>query len=178
VYNIEVDHRYRAGEQGLLVHNNSVPMATTAMTISPQATGGVTLSYTEDRPGYKRVVEPISAFDTLLKRLYEIQARRMSKLFIGANLDDKSNDGLAVGLADDKWAVLYGDAQATYLFYSLGDSNAEGDVELRFEQWEVLPRKYFIPVDKAIEVIRTWFMTGELSNDIQWERQSLLPEGS
>jgi hypothetical protein len=147
------------------------------MVASPQAAGGVSLSYTAHRPGYKRVVEHISMFDMLVKRLHEIQASRVSDLFIGVNLDDKSNNGLAVGLADDSWAVLYGDAQATYLFYSLGDADAEGDVELCFEQWEVLPRKYFIPIDKAVEVIRTWFTTGELSKDIQWERQSLLPEG-
>jgi hypothetical protein len=96
-------------------------------------------------------------------------------MFVGVNVNDRSNNGLAIGLADDKWAVLFGDAEAKELFYSLGDSNAEGDVELCFEQWEVLPRKYFIPVDKAVEVIRTWFTTGELSKDIEWERRSLLP---
>lgn len=144
------------------------------MVTSPQAAGGVKLSYTQDRPEGKRLIEQISTFEALVKRLQEIQASRVSDLFIGVNLDDKSNNGLAVGLADEKWAVLYGDAEATYLFYSLGDANAEGDVELCFEQWEVLPRKYFIPVDKAIEVIREWFMTGELSKDIEWERRSLL----
>lgn len=145
------------------------------MTISPQDAGGVTLSYTEDRPGYKRIVEQVGTFDALVKCLREIQAGRTSNLFIGVNVDDKSNNGLAIGLADDSWAVLYGDAQATYLCYSLGDANAEGDIYLRFEQWEVLPRKYFIPIDRAIEVIRAWFTKGELSTDIEWERQSLLP---
>lgn len=144
------------------------------MAISPQATGGVTLSYTEDKPGHKRVVEHIRTFDTLVQRLREIQSSRASDLFLGVNVDDKSNNGLAIGLADDGWAVLFGDAQATYLFYSLGDANAEGDVELCFEQWEVLPRKYFIPIEKAIEVIRTWFTRGELSKDIEWEHRSLL----
>jgi len=148
------------------------------MVTSPQAAGGVTLSYTEDRPGYKRVVEPIRTFDTLLKRLQEIQAGRVSELFIGVNVDDPSNNGLAIGLADNKWAVLFGDAQATYLCYSLGDPNAEGDVELHFEQWEVLPAKYFIPVDQALEGIRTWFTTGTLSKAIQWEHRSLLPRDS
>ena len=145
------------------------------MATSPQATGGVTFSFTEDRPGHKRVVEQIGDFDQLLKRLHDVQASRESDLFIGVNLEDKADNGLAVGLADETWAVLFGDAGATELFYSLGDADAEGDVELRFEQWEVLPRKYFIPIDKATEVIRTWFTTGELSKDIQWERMSLLP---
>ena len=148
------------------------------MATSPQASGGVTLSYTEDKPGYKRVVEHVSSFDQLLKRLHDIQASRVSDLFIGVTLNDNSNNGLAVGLAGDKWAVLCGDAQATELNYSLGDTNAEGDVELRFEQWDVLPKKFFISVDKAIEVIRRWFVTGELSKDIEWERRSLLPDGS
>jgi hypothetical protein len=142
------------------------------------ATDGVTLSYTEDRPGYKRIVEPISTVDTLIKRLREIQLSKLSDLFIGVNVTDKSNNGLAIGLADDQWAILYGDAQVTQLFYSLGDSKAEGELELRFEQWEVLPKKYFIPANKAVEVIRTWFTTGELSKDIEWEYRSLLPEGS
>jgi hypothetical protein len=145
------------------------------MVVSPQATGGVTLSYTEDRPGSKRVTEQVSAFDQLVKRLYEIQASRVGALFIGVNLEDRSDNELAIGLADEVWAVLYSDPQHTHLTYSVGDSNAEGDVELCFEQWEVLPRKYFIPVDKAVEVIRTWFTTGELSKDIEWERRSLLP---
>jgi hypothetical protein len=148
------------------------------MAISPLALGGVTLSYTADRPGYKRIVEQIKKFDTLMKRLHEIQASRVSNLFIGVNLDDESKNGLSVGLADHRWALLYGDAQATFLFYSLGDADAEGNVELRFEQWEVLPRKYFIPVDKATEAIRTWFTTGDLSKDIQWERMSLLPDSN
>lgn len=148
------------------------------MAISPQATGGVTLSYTEDKPGHKRVVERISTFNQLSKRLYDIRASKVSDLFIGVNLEDGSDNELAIGLADGLWSVLYSDPQHTELFYSLGDTGAEGNVELRFEQWEVLPRKTFIPVDKAIEVIRTWFTTGELSKDIQWERQSLLPEGS
>jgi hypothetical protein len=148
------------------------------MAVSPQATGGVRLSYTEDRPGSKRVTEHVGTFDQLVKRLYEIQASRMSPLFIGVNLEDMSDNELAIGLADHKWAVLYGDPQHTQLTYSLGDSHADGDVEFCFEQWEVLPRKYLTPVDKALEVIRTWFMTGELSNDIEWERRSLLaPEG-
>ena len=148
------------------------------MVTSPQATGGVTLSYTEDRPGYKRIVEHINSFEQLLNRLREIQASRVGSLFIGVNLDDRSNNGLAVGLGDDKWAVLYGDAQATYLCYSLGDSSATGDVELRFEQWEVLSEKCFVAVDKAIDVIRIWFETGELSKNIPWERKSLLADCS
>jgi hypothetical protein len=146
------------------------------MATSPQTSGGVTLSFTEDKPGYRRVVEHINTVDQLLKRLYDIQASRASDLFIGVNVNDTSNNGLAIGLADDKWAVLFGDAGATELFYSLGDADAEGDVELRFEQWEVLPRKYFIPVEKAITAIRIWFTTGALSRDIQWERMSLLPD--
>jgi hypothetical protein len=146
------------------------------MATSPQTSGGVTLSFTEDKPGYRRVVEHINAFDQLLKRLYDIQASRVSDLLIGVNVNDKSNNGLAIGLADETWAVLFGDAGATELFYSLGDADAEGDVELRFEQWEVLPKRFFIPVERAIEVIRTWFSTGELSKDIEWERRSLLPD--
>lgn len=145
------------------------------MATSPQSNGGVTLSFTEDKPGYRRVVEHINAIDQLLKRLSDIQASRVSDLFIGVNVNDKSNNGLAIGLADDRWAVLFGDAGATELFYSLGDADAEGDVELRFEQWEVLPKKFFIPVEKAIDVIHTWFTTGELSKNIEWERRSLLP---
>jgi hypothetical protein len=148
------------------------------MATSPQITGGVTLSYTEDKPGYKRIVEHISTFDKLLNRLHEIQGNRSSDLFIGVNLEDKSDHELAIGLADGTWAVLYCDPPHTELFYSLGDAEAEGDVELRFEQWEVLPRKYFIPVDKAIDGIRTWFTTGELSKSIRWERQSLQPDDS
>src|SRR5437867_4347279 len=100
------------------------------MATSPQ-TGGVTLSFTEDKPGYRRVTEHITAFDQLLKRLCDIQASRVSGLFIGVNVNDRSNNGLAIGLADDMWAVLFGDADATELFYSLGDADAEGDVELR-----------------------------------------------
>ena len=145
------------------------------MATSPQPTGGVTFSFTEDRPGHKRIVEQIGDFDQLLKRLHDVQASRVSELFIGVNLEDKVDNELAIGLADSKWALLYSDPQHTVLFYSLGDADAEGDIELRFEQWEVLPRKYFLPIDKAAEVIRTWFTTGELSKDIQWERLSLLP---
>jgi len=145
---------------------------------SPEATGGVTLGHTEDRPGFKRVVEHIAAFDVLLKRLFEIESSRVSNLFIGVNVTDKFNNGLAIGLAEGKWAVLCGDAPATYLYYSLGDVDARGDVELRFEQWEVLPRKYFVPVEKAVSVIRTWFDTGELSKEIEWEHRSLLANGN
>src|SRR5579859_781527 len=142
---------------------NSLPLTTGN---SPQSTGGVTLSYTEDRPGHHRVVEHINAADELVRRLYEIQATRICDLFIGVNLEDRLGNGLAVGLADDKWAVLYGDAQHTEIVYSLGDPQAEGDIELRFEQWDVLPRKSFLPVNRAIDVIRAWFATGELSRDI------------
>src|SRR4051794_39261603 len=127
------------------------------MVISPRATGGVTLSYTEDKPGHKRVVERISTFDQLVKRLYDIQASKVSDLFIGVNLEDGSDHELAIGLADGLWSVLYSDPQHTELVCSLGNTDAEGDVELRFEQWEVLPRKYFLPADRAIEVIHTWF---------------------
>jgi hypothetical protein len=148
------------------------------MATSPESTGGVTLSYTEDRPGYRRVVEHFGAFGPLVKRLFEIQSSRVAELFIGVNLEDKSDNELAIGLGDKGWAVLYSNPQHTEMFYSLGSPDAQGDVELRFEQWEVLPRKHFVPVDKAIDVIRTWFTTGELSKDIPWQRQSLLPEGS
>jgi hypothetical protein len=148
------------------------------MAISPQASGGVTLSYTEDKPGHKRVVERIDTFDGLLQRLYDIQASKVSDLFIGVNLEDAAHNALAVGLADEGWAVLSAGPQFTELLYSLSEAaDAEGDIALRFEQWEVLPRKYFLPVDKAIEVIRTWFATGELSRAIRWERLSLLPDG-
>jgi hypothetical protein len=146
------------------------------MATSPQATGGVTLSYTEDKPGHRRVVEHITTADELVKRLHEIQTTRVSELFIGVNLEDQSGHELAIGLADSSWAVLCGDAQHTELFYSLGDAEAQGDVELRFEQWDVLPRRSFLPVDRAVEVICTWFATGELSRDVQWERHSLLPD--
>jgi len=148
------------------------------MAIFEQAAVGVTLSYTEDRSGHKRVVERISTFDQLLKRLYDIQASKVSDLFIGVNLEDASHYQLAIGLANEEWSVLYSDPKFTELSYSLGDPDAKGDVELSFEQWEVLPRKFFIPVDQAIEVIRAWFTTGKLSTDVQWERHSLLFEGS
>ncbi len=62
------------------------------MATSPQTTGGVTLSFTEDKPGHKRVIENFSAFDPLVKRLYEIQADRVSDLFIGVNLEDKADN--------------------------------------------------------------------------------------
>ena len=146
------------------------------MATPPQTSGGVLLSFTEDKPGYRRVVEHINAIDHLLKRLNDIQASRVSDLFIGVNVNDMANNGLAIGLADAMWAVLFGDAEATELSYSVGDADAEGDIELRFEQWEVLPRKSFLPVEKATEVIRTWFTTGELSKNIEWERRSLLPD--
>lgn len=146
------------------------------MVQSPHTSGGVTLSYTDDEPPYRRIVERIDTCDRLLERLYEIQESRKASLFIGVNVNDVANNGLAVALADGSWAVLFGDAAATELFYSQSTRAAEGDVEVRFEQWEVLPRKCFIPVQQAIDVIRTWFDTGKLSQVVRWERKSLLPE--
>jgi hypothetical protein len=93
----------------------------------------------------------------------------MSPLFIGVHLEEKSRGELAIGLADELWAVLFSDAQRTMLCYSVGNPDAEGEVELRFEQWEVLSKRWFLPVEKAADVIRTWFMTGQLSNSITWD---------
>lgn len=133
-----------------------------------------TLSYPCTIPECKWVTENITTTNVLSERLQALSHSRISNLCIGANLENGSGHWLAVGLADDKWAVLYGDDAFTYTYYSIGDPNAEGDVELYFQQWEVLAKRHFVDAEKAIQAIETWFESGELSHSISWERLSLI----
>jgi predicted transcriptional regulator YdeE len=144
----------------------------------PKQTTGIQLSFTEDRPKQKRITEACGDFEQLIHRLRQIEASRVSDVFLGVNLHDSEGNELGIALAEKVWALFGSDAGHTFIEFSLNGFQLEGYIPVQFEQWEELPKKYFIPVSEAVEVIREWFLTGKLSQDIRWERQSLVPEGN
>ena len=130
---------------------------------------GLTLSHTDPKWPYKRIVEPIETFSKLSQRLQELKNNRTDQCFNGVHLENPLGDCIAIGLADEGWLLIFDDHTHTNMRYSLGNERAEGNVDYVFEQWECLPNRYLIPVEVALVALRTWLETGAISDAVMWE---------
>jgi hypothetical protein len=80
-----------------------------------------------------------------------------------------SGDCFAIGLAVEGWLLIFDDHTHTNMRYSLGDGQADGNAEYIFQQRECLQVRYLIPPETALDALRMWLETGELSDAVKWE---------
>ncbi len=118
--------------------------------------------------GRTEIVDYLDTFDQLREQLLTMRQMNREEPFPGAYLSDESGNTLGVGLGERGWLLMFDNAQHTYMAYSAGDSNQEGEISFRFHQLEHLPNRYLVDSGDAIEVIRHWFLTGQLSDAIEW----------
>jgi hypothetical protein len=133
----------------------------------------LSISYSALEEG-KPMNEQVSSFDSLVKRLESLAKELFrpaeegyNKLFGGVYLHNAAADVMGVGLTDEGWLLMYGKANRNRTDFSLGNPRARGEVEYCFQQWESLPKKYLIPREKALKVLRYWYETGRLSRSIK-----------
>ena len=81
---------------------------------------------------------------------------------------------LSVGLGDDEWMLFY-TSEDREVLNSVGNRHADGSVVYFFGDHTLLSRKYFVPKDKALSVIETWFHTGELNRAVNWTTELFEP---
>jgi hypothetical protein len=135
--------------------------------------GKAVLSYTEGKQ-LVRISESIEDIDFLEQRLENIQKETSSGLLIGVYLRDLQKNCLGVALDDAQWALIYSDANASFCCFSVGDRSAQGQVEVRFEQLEYIPKWCFVSKGRGLSIVRKWFSQGELSKEIEWECERLV----
>ena len=78
---------------------------------------------------------------------------------------------LSIGLGNNEWMLFYYSEDGEVVLNSLGNEEAEGTVLFYFGDHTELSRKYLIPSSDALEVVRTWFEDGILSNAIKWTEE-------
>jgi len=64
--------------------------------------------------------------------------------------------------------LFYYSEDGEMVLNSLGDEDVEGTVLFYFGDRTELSKKYLVPEENALEVIRVWFEQGELSDAIKW----------
>lgn len=74
---------------------------------------------------------------------------------------------ISIGL-DKNTVLCYKSADTEAQLTSLGDLNAEGNVSFYFGDYSVMSRKYLIPYELALDVLKYWTETGELSGKVIW----------
>jgi hypothetical protein len=128
------------------------------------------LSYTQVRPPYKRISEPVETFNQLSQRLNELEeVGRASRYYTGVEIKNNERDTIAIGLAAEGWLLIFDDHTHTNMRWSIGDEHALGDVEYQFQEWESLSKRHLIYKHEALDTLQTWLETGQLSNAVQWE---------
>lgn len=127
----------------------------------------VTISY-YDQHKRSRTQKRIRSCEKLVETLEKLAQNQM-RLPVGVELENLSKDSLTVGLVGDKWLLIYDDASRSNMRYSMGNAKKQGSVEIFFDQCDSIPTRYLITKSVALEIIREWYTTGELSAIVKWE---------
>jgi hypothetical protein len=142
---------------------------------SPDSGRKIIVSYTDVHEANKRVDVCVTDVEELVRMLFDIQQRSSETgCYAGVNMRDNNGNEFGIALAGSEWAIFCSDPGVTYSKFSIGKPNAFGSLEVGFQQLEFIPKKHFIPVEKAVDAARVWFDTGELSKAVEWECQRLI----
>jgi hypothetical protein len=113
--------------------------------------------------------ERFESDEVLEQRLREIARTHSGDLYPGVHLIDAAGNCLAVGMSDRGWLLIHDDAAHTNMHFSAGGDESGDKLSFLFEEASSLPVRHLIPVPEAVEVIRMWCKTGNLSDSITWE---------
>lgn len=81
---------------------------------------------------------------------------------------DAGGNSLSIGLGRDKTVVHLVPTAGPYLA-SVGDVNAPGASVFYFQgEWTEVRQSQLITLSAAREAVRHWYLTGELTSDVQW----------
>lgn len=114
--------------------------------------------------------ESVTTWSELSSRVELLNTQHMASFNMPYGFDLCHPNGLTmtVGMGAQEWFITVsknGDEVAT----SLGNVDAKGTAWIGFEQASELPRRYFVPRDAAVSVVRCFVETGSLSDAIRWE---------
>lgn len=120
--------------------------------------------------GQGNVEEHPATFDALISRLAELsrQYEAIVRMPYAVDLVREGVGVLSVGLGTDEWMLSIFDAEGEMIKNSLGDRAAIGETSFYFGDHTLISRKYLVPKDAALEVVRLWWEKGEISSAIQW----------
>ena len=120
--------------------------------------------------GEEEFTEIPTSFDDLKLRLENIRDKynALLKMSYSVDLVREGVGHLSVGLGYEQWMLFYYSEDGEMVLNSLGDEDVEGTVLFYFGDRTELSKKYLVPEENALEVIRVWFEQGELSDAIKW----------
>lgn len=123
--------------------------------------------------GAGEITETPASFSELQQRLLTIrdQYRAVLNIPYAVDLVREGTGRLSVGLGDDEWMLFFYSEDGDVVLNSLGNDAAEGTVVFYFGDHTELSRKYLIPFQDALDVIKVWFEEGVLSDIIKWTEE-------
>lgn len=124
--------------------------------------------------GYNDIVINVDSFDSLKAQLQKIK-KETEEIFTAPFSVDIVIEGkgrMSIGL-DDNTVLCYKSEDLEIQLTAIGNASAEGYVTIYFGDYSILSKKYLITYNLALEVLRDWINTGELSDKVKWTDELL-----
>ena len=116
--------------------------------------------------GYNNIVIRVDSLQEQLQKINE-ETCDIFKSPFSVDVIIEEIGRISIGLAEDT-VLCYKSSDLETQLTALGDLLAEGNVSFYFGDYSLISKKYLIPYELALDVLKYWISTGNLSDKVIW----------